>query len=270
MSPRTIASFAVAIFLGLIAVMLVRTYISGRNSTPTATAPGMTPVVVANAAVARGMPLKRDVLKVVNFPNDSVPPDSYRKLDDLAPANAPPKIVMREIVANEPIVAAKISATGTANLSAQLEPGMRAVSLRSSDVAGVGGFVLPGDRVDVLLTRVPGEKNDKSHTIVQILADNVRVMGVDQSADADKPTVARAITVEVTPEQAQKISLAQAIGDVSFALRQANDQVPLSKRLTTAAELGGVPAPQRARRAVPANIVRVTRGTEIAGYAVPR
>ena len=272
MSLRSIATLAVAIFLGLVAVLLTRSYLGAKDGRQPAAVQGMTPVVVANAAVARGMPLKRELLKVVNFPSESVPPGSFKSLDELSPANAPPKIALRDIVANEPVITAKISGTGAANLSAQLAPGMRAVGMRSSDVSGVGGFVLPGDRVDVLLTRVVGKEKDQN--IVQVLADNVLVLGVDQSADAEKPTVAKAVTVEVTPEQAQSISLGQAVGEVSLALRQTADQTPSARRVMTVAELGGVrPAPAPvARRARPANLelVRVTRGVDIIGYPVPR
>jgi pilus assembly protein CpaB len=148
---------------------------------------------------------------------------------------------------------------------------MRAVSLRSNDVAGVAGFVLPGDRVDILLTR-----QIEHGQVTQVLAENVRVLGVDQTDDdqANKPQVAKAVTVEVTPDQAQKISLAQAVGQVSFSLRHSADQLPLTRHATTIADLGFGGAAPRVTHAVARRVaappplaeVRVTRGVDIAGY----
>jgi pilus assembly protein CpaB len=173
-------------------------------------------------------------------------------------------------VTNEPVVVSKISGPDTKlNLAGALQPGMRAVSFKSSDVAGVGGFALPGDRVDVLLTRQVGTGKDTT-SVLQVLAENVRVMGVDQSSDPDKPTVSRAVTIEVTPEQAQSISLAQAVGEVSLALRQSNDATPLSRRAMTVSDLGPLGAPRPARRLnvsrSPRATIRVTRGVEVATY----
>ena len=135
-------------------------------------------------------------------------------------------------MANEPLLVGNVSGPGgKLNLSSTVAPGMRAVSLRSNDVAGVGGFVLPGDRVDILLTRATGS-GEHTDTVTQILAENVRVLGVDQSDNdqADKPVVAKAITVEVTPEQAQSISLGQTVGTVSLTLRHVADDAPLSPK----------------------------------------
>jgi pilus assembly protein CpaB len=99
--------------------------------------------------------------------------------------------------------------------------------------------------VDVLLTRSLGG-DEKTTAVTQVLAENVLVLGVDQSDndEADKPVVAKAVTVEVTPDQAQTISLAQAVGTVSLALRRVADEAPLTRRATTLADLGiTVPRP---------------------------
>jgi pilus assembly protein CpaB len=157
---------------------------------------------------------------------------------------------------------------------------MRAVSVRSNDVAGVAGFVLPGDRVDILLTRPNGDQNQP---VTQVLAENVRVLAIDQMSDdaANKPAVARAVTVEVTPDQADLISLAQAVGSVSFTLRHVADDTPLAHHAATVADLAIKDRLARTgRRAAPTQIkpvmpsdevqVRVTRGVETAGYTVAK
>jgi pilus assembly protein CpaB len=116
-----------------------------------------------------------------------------------------------------------------------------------------------------------------------VLAENVRVLGVDQTAndEADKPQVARAVTVEVTPDQAQLVSLAQTVGAVSFTLRHVADETPLEHHSATVADLAikdrlapeGRPAPRRPAKPAPPSDqvqVRVTRGVDTAGYMVNR
>jgi pilus assembly protein CpaB len=159
---------------------------------------------------------------------------------------------------------------------------MQAIAIRTSDVEGVGGFVLPGDQVDVLLTRSIG--GSQNNSVTQIVAQNVRVMGVDQSDndEADKPQVAKSITLEVTPAQAQAIALGQSVGNLSLALRHVADAQVLALRGTTVAALGFNPPPPRVT--LPAaspigqqsgvtplygpGIVRVTRATDTSGYRV--
>lgn len=276
MPLRTIASFAVAILLGLIAVLLVRGILGAQRPAVADASGSTTPVVVAALPIERGVGLKPAMLKVVNYPKASVPAGAFRTVEELAAADGAERTVLRSIEANEPVLAGKLTgAGGRTNLSGALEPGMRAVSVRSSDVAGVGGFVLPGDRVDIMVTRVLGDGANAS-TVTQILAENALVMGVDQTSDqeADKPQVAKAITVQVTPDQAQVISLAQAVGQISLSLRQISDDAVLSRKLTTVADLG--PAVRRiainnpfrrpAPKAPEGPQVRVTRGVETAEY----
>jgi pilus assembly protein CpaB len=271
MPIRTVATLAVAVFLGLIAVFLVRNYLASASAKQPEVALTV-PVVVASSPIERGKTVEAAGLKTVNYPADAVPAGAFRSVSDLTGASADKRVAIRTISANEPILADKISGPGGRMiLSTTLTPGMRAVSLRSNDVAGVAGFILPGDRVDILLTRPVGEGQ-----VTQVVADNVRVLGVDQTADdsADKPQVARAVTVEVKPDQAQAISLAQAVGQVSLSLRQVSDDTPLSKRATTVADLGSFgPRPVVTRavvRARPAGQeVHVFRGVEASGYRIP-
>jgi pilus assembly protein CpaB len=292
MQTRTVISLAGAVTLGLGAVLAARVYMgAGRDSGPAVRESASAPVVVAAQPLTRGFKLQSAVLKVVRYPADSVPPGAFTTVAAAAAAQGGARIVLKDIAANEPILADRISGPGgRANLSGSLTEGMRAVSLRANDVAGVGGFVLPGDRVDVLLTR-SRDNNQPETSLTQVLAENVRVVGVDQSDNqsADKPVVVKAITVEVTPDQAQVITLAQAVGAVSLVLRQISDQAPLTRQVTTLADLsrGGAPrsdapaAPIRAsvrvrapavRAAAPTaprtTEVRVTRGLVTTGYEV--
>jgi pilus assembly protein CpaB len=279
MSLRSIASLAIALLLGLIAVVIVRNYLITKNGTgPSAASASLTPIVVAALPIERGAELKPPMLKVVGYPAGAVPAGAFKTVAEVAAANgATPRLALRAIAVNEPLMADKVSGSGgKANLSVTLTPGMRAVSIRSDDVSGVAGFVLPGDRVDILLTRAIGS-GPTGTSITQLLAENALVVGVDQFSDttAEKPVVAKAVTIEVTPDQAQAISLAHAIGSISLSLRQVSDHDPVAHKLTTIAELGGPrPAPvarprPRVQKAAPMVMqVRVTRGVDTTGYPV--
>lgn len=289
MSLRTIASLAIALFLGLIAVILVRGVLVSQRPPPgtdPAIGAAMSPVVVAALPIQRGVDLKSPMLKLVNYPRDAVPAGAFTSLDQLTGKAAPARTTLRAMAANEPVLASKLSGPGgKTNLSGTLTPGMRAISVRSSDVAGVGGFVLPGDRVDIYITRTIGN-GEGSSTVTQVLAENALVLGVDQTSDqeADKPVVAKAVTVEVTPDQAQAVSLGQAVGQVSLALRQVADSGPLARKATTVADLGAfglrktalaggparprTPGPARVKTGSATTEVHVTRGVETTGYPV--
>jgi len=279
MSLRNIASLAIALFVGLIAVLMVRgIMMSQRPAGPAASTAGMTPVVVAALPIERGATVGAPMLKVVDYPQNAVPAGAFTSVEQLAGKGAE-RTALRSMTANEPVLAAKLSgAGGRTNLSGTLTPGMRAISVSSSDVAGVGGFVLPGDRVDIFVTRTLG-KGESETSVTQVMAENALVLGVDQTSDveADKPQVAKAVTVEVTPAQAQSITLAQSVGQVSLALRQVADHDSLATKMISTADLGGfrrvsLPGPGKApakAAAAPAPKlfeVRVTRGVETSGY----
>lgn len=283
MPIRTILTLVVAALLGLAAVVLTRTYI-GRQEADTAkslAAAGSATVVVAAQPIARGVALTPALLKVAHYPKDYVPVGAYATVQQATAGGV--HYTLRPLTANEPILPDRISGAGArANLSSVLTPGMRAVTFRSNDVSGVAGFVLPGDRVDVLLTRsVQSGGEGAESTITQVIANNIKVLGVDQQVDEslDKPTVAKAITLEVTPEQGQALSLAQTLGTVALALRHISDDLPAGRLITTSSDLGGgyrtepvyrAPPPTRRSRTREASgrTIRVTRGTETSSYSI--
>ncbi|HWE48064.1 MAG TPA: Flp pilus assembly protein CpaB [Caulobacteraceae bacterium] len=281
MSLRTIATIAIAIMLGLVAVFLVRGYITNPKTGPAtqAQAQAYATVVVASKPIDRGEALAAAALKVVPFPAASIPPGAFHTVNEIVSGpNA--RLALRSIALNEPILTERISGPGAKpNLSAELTAGMRAVSLRSNDVSGVGGFVLPGDRVDIFLTRSLTGADNRTTTVTQALAQNVRVLGVDQSSneDSNKPVVAKAVTVEVSPDQAQAILLGDSVGTVSMSLRQISDAAALNRRVTTVADLGVFgprplthrPVRHRAPKGMMAPLtVSVVRGVDSATYSL--
>ena len=126
-----------------------------------------------------------------------------------------------------------------------LGDGMKAVTVRVNDVQGVAGFVLPGDHVDVLLTRT-GEKNI---AITDVVLQDARVLAIDQLADerTDKPSVVKAVTLEVNVTDGEKVSLASTVGTLSLLLRKAGELIDDDARRVTSIDLGKPSAPRRNR-----------------------
>jgi pilus assembly protein CpaB len=145
-----------------------------------------------------------------------------------------------------------------------LDDGMKAVTIRVNDVEGVAGFVLPGDHVDVVLTR----QGDKETGTNDIVIQNARVLAIDQLADAraEKPSVVKAVTLEVDVTDGQKLALASAVGTLSLLLRKAGELADNVPRRVTLTDLGRT-APQGAdSRFV---TVEVTRASKRQNYSVP-
>ena len=245
MKLRAFWMLGLAFVLAGASVFLARTWIQGQVPPPVvveAPAPQieLTKVVVAATPLFFGNHIRREHLREQDWPADAVPPNSFSSIDELvgggtgeageAGAGKAPKdrVALRPIQVNEPILKNKITGFGgRAALSAILEPGMRAYSIRMNAVNGVAGFVLPGDHVDIMLTRSAGSGKGASSLITDILLQNIRVLGIDQDAneERDKPGVAKAVTIEVTPQQAQKLVLAQRVGELSLALRHLTNTV---------------------------------------------
>ena len=160
-------------------------------------------------------------------------------------------MLLSPVEPNEPVLLAKLSGpNGRASLSNLLAPGMRAVTIRTDEIAGVGGFITPGDRVDVVLTRDAGAivevaanaRGAAGSTIAtEIVVANARVLTVGQGADEREtaPQIVNSVTIEVTTEGAQKVALARTIGTLSLSLRSAGETGASVDGLTTISAFGG-------------------------------
>jgi len=160
-------------------------------------------------------------VETITWASDTLPQGAFTSIDDLAGAtDETARFVLSSMERGEPILTTKITNPGQrAKLSTAISPGMKAVSIAVNDVLGVAGFVLPSDRVDVMLTRSIG--NDRSQAFVDVLLQGVRVVAIDQTVDdtRDQPSVVRTVTFEVTTNEAQKLTLGATIGTLSLALR---------------------------------------------------
>jgi pilus assembly protein CpaB len=209
---------------GVLAVVLANIWLANQRSAIAQT--GEVPrdtVVVASVPLKFGDTLSADKLREVAWPTGAVPTGAFKTTKDLL-AGEGSKQALQAIGVNEPILANKITGPGQrATLSAVLGEGMKAVSIRVNDVLGVAGFVFPGDRVDVLLTRTVRNADGADQSFVDVLLQSMKVLAVDQVADEskDSPTVVKAVTLEVSTKDAQKLTLAAGAGQLSLALRQA-------------------------------------------------
>lgn len=217
---QSLIILGVAVLLGLLAVFLASRLVTP-PSAPAQAQPvaGLTKIVVASAPIAMGAPINQALLKQIDWPSDAIPTGAFTSLADLVDV-AEPRVALRPIEANEPVLASRVTGKGGRfSVSSLIDPAKRAATIRVNDVAGVGGFILPGDKVDVLITRpLP---DDSNRTITDILLQNVPVLGLDQEVDEkrEKPTVVKAATLEVSQLAAQKLALAQQVGSLSLALR---------------------------------------------------
>jgi pilus assembly protein CpaB len=220
-------------------------------------------VVVAASPLRFGNPLTGGNLREVSWPEGATPEGSFASIQDLLAGGK--RIVLAPIEPNEPVLGSKLTGPGQrATLSAVLHEGMKAVTVRVSDIEGVAGFVLPGDRVDVLLTR----RADKGGTNDVVLQDT-RVLAIDQIADerTDKPAVVKAVTLEVDTVAAQKLTLAAQIGTLSLALRKAGEATAVDQRRVSTEDLGRDTAPAAGPKRF--STVTVVRGGKKEEYGVP-
>ena len=262
MRTSTLVMVGFAVLFGLLAVFLAQAWINNQADERMRSleaqhkaAPATHTIVVAKRPLRFGDEVAAAALREVPWPQDALPAGAFARVADLTIGK---RVVLMPIDVNEAILASKITGPGQrATLSAMLKEGMKAVTIRVNDVEGVAGFVLPGDRVDVVLTRQSsGEKNSVTNDVV---LQNARVLAIDQIADerAEKPSVVKTVTLEVDVVDGQKIALASTVGTLSLLLRKAGDTVDGATRAVTQSELGhpAAAAPQD-RHFVTINVIR--------------
>src|ERR1700728_589464 len=260
---------AFAVLFGLLAVFLAQTWLNNQADARMRSleaqhkaVPAAHTIVVAGKALRFGDELSSHALREVPWPDNALPAGAFSRMTKLT---ASKRVVLMPIDANEAILAAKITGPGQrATLSAMLHDGMKAVTIRVNDVEGVAGFVLPGDHVDVVLTR----QTDKDKGTNDVVIQNARVLAVDQLADAraEKPSVVKAVTLEVDVTDGQKLALASAVGTLSLLLRKAGEVADDAPRRVTLTDLGRAVPPSGDAKFV---TVEVTRASKRQDYSVP-
>lgn len=206
-----VASVAVGVLTVLVSAIWLRSH----------NASSFEQLVVAAQPIEAGVTLRPEYIKLVAWPVASIPHGAERSIDKLVGRVTRSAIAENELVLER----ALLHAGAGGSLAAVITPGMRAVTIPVNEVAGVAGFAFPGNYVDVLLST----KDDSGQATSKIVLQRVLVLAVDQERtvkDESKGRVGKAVTLEVTPQQAEKIDVARAVGTLSLALRSQEDGLP--------------------------------------------
>ena len=223
MNSRTLILVGLSLILGLGAALLANNWLSARlNASPD---DNLQNVVVATLEIPFGQMVEAQHVTLVRMPKDTVPDDAFDATDKVLG-----KIATFAMLRGDIVRGARLAEhLGGSTLASLIATDKRAISVRVDDVVGVGGFLLPGNRVDVLATKKVGNNNDaESETILE----DLRVLAVDQTASTDKtqPVVVRAVTLEMTSQEAEILVKAQIEGKLQLALRNPldNQKKPLT------------------------------------------
>ena len=224
----TIVSLGASAVLGLAALVVAKAVLpnAGASKVQAKTAPQVVgvPVVVAKAAMKFGDKLDSTKIQVLNLPSNAVPDGAFRTTAQvLTQDSGGPPVVLTAISAREPLLPTKLSGPGArASVAAEVKDGMRAYTIKVTDVTGAGGHALPGDRVDVVLMRDTSTDPQKHTYVSDVVIQDVRVLAVDLNADpnSNKPASPSTATLEVTVRDAQKLAVAGDLGKLSIALRR--------------------------------------------------
>lgn len=221
-NTRAILMIGISILAALAAVVLASRWIAQQSTLST------NKVAVAAVDINLGTRLTPDMVKLTDWPAGSVQKDSFADLKALDT-----RVVKVSLQRGEPLTEAKLAPVGaTGGLSAVVAEGKRAMTVRVNDVIGVAGFALPGNFVDILVS-TEEENNRKSESgkdmnISKLVLERILVLAVAQESSQNdtKPKVVSAVTLEVTPQQAEKLDLARSVGQLSLVLRNQVDLKP--------------------------------------------
>ena len=213
-------------------------------------------VVAAALAMPFGTTVEQRHLKVIEMPEDSAPPGSYREVSEVLG-----KVTTQPIVAGEILMKARFVEQGSGStLAAMVDPKMRAVTVRVDDVIGVAGFLLPGNRVDVVAAR-----KENRRAVTRTILRNIEVLAVDQTASANdnEPVIVRAVTLQMTPAQAEELVKGREEGSIQLTLRNPMDEEVLVEEKKVAKPAPKVVVRRAAPRRPAQNTVTIIRGTNV-------
>ncbi|SDT29092.1 Flp pilus assembly protein CpaB [Pseudomonas oryzae] len=267
MNSRTLMLIALSVVLGLGAAWMANNWLSARLNTTADS--NMENVVVAAVEIPFGQMVEPQHVKVVSMPKGTAPGDAFDSVEKVSGRIATFTLLQGDILRSARLA----EHLGGSTLASLIEPNKRAISVRVDDVVGVAGFLLPGNRVDVLVAKkVSGSSNvAESETILY----DLRVLAVDQTASTDKtqPVVVRAVTLEMTSEEAEVLVKAQTEGKLQLALRNPLDDQKKVDEPKPAPVVAVVPPPKpvvRRTGGTPGGQVTIIRGTEVENVSVQR
>ncbi len=275
---RVVFGLVLLIGMGLagFAVYMARDYISeyqaalARERAANSRMVKTTEVYVSNRPLRYGERLRPDDIRAVRWPVDAVPEGAFRSMEELFPKGEDVlRTVIRAMEKDEAVLAVKVTGPGEdAGVSSRLGKGMRAFAIKVDVASGVSGFLRPGDRVDVYWTgrRIVAEGGGPGGEVTKLIESGIKLLAVDQIADADRntATIARTVTVEATPLQVAALAQAQATGRLSLALLGAEEDTQVGSVEYDGRDLLGIEE-QKVVQTEPERVctIRTRRGAEI-------
>ncbi|MBD8655848.1 Flp pilus assembly protein CpaB [Oxalobacteraceae sp. CFBP 13730] len=234
-NSRAILIIGVALLLALGAVVLAAKWMGEQG-------PAGTRVVVAATEIGQGARILPASLQLTDWPAGSMPPGAITDMKLLEG-----RIARGDIARGEPVLESKLAPAGTlGGLSAVVASGKRAMTVRVNDVVGVAGFALPGNYVDILVNLAPTNSDlaQNAGSISKIVLERILVLAVAQESAVDdtKPRVVNAVTLELTPNEVEKLDLARSIGSLSLVLRNQIEAQPANTTGATRESVLGLPA----------------------------
>jgi pilus assembly protein CpaB len=230
---KAIGLLILAVVIGLAAAVYAASWVAQRGNIAS------TKVVVAAVDIELGSKINPQMLTTSDWPSDAVPPGAFKDVKDLQD-----RVVRASVLRGEAIVDRKLSPVGTqGGLSAVIAEGKRAMTVRVNDVVGVAGFALPGNYVDVMVNAQQERgKGESGSQVSMTVLEQVLVLAVAQEAGRDetKPKVVSAVTLELSPGDAEKLDLARSVGTLSLVLRNQLDKKTVATSGVTKAELLGL------------------------------
>lgn len=238
------------------AAWVANTWVNGQLVTQANAQENVHRVVAAALAIPFAAKVEGRHLKYIEVPADVMPTGAFTEFDQVEGKVSTTAIARGEILVNERFASHDRGST----LAALINENMRAITVRVDDVVGVAGFLLPGNTVDVLASR----KEANQRAVTETILSNIKVLAVDQtaSADANEPVIVRAVTLEMTPAQAELVVKARTEGTIQLTLRnpEADDPLPAPEPVKEEPKRVVVYAPRPQPRDT---IVTVIRGTDV-------
>lgn len=253
MRLATIISLGASTALGVGALVVARLWMPGHAANahqPAPTAAEAVPVVVAAQPIPYGVKMDARYLTIARLPPSAVPPGAYGSVSQILSQQGGPPTAIVPMAPQEPVLPSKLTGVGErGTLAALIGEGKRAFAIAVNEVSGTGGHVMPGDHVDVLLTReLPSPPNGNTQgrwMVTSVVAQDLRVLAIDQNANptTTAPTVARSATLEVSIDDAERLALAAQSGTLSLALRKTGSVEIEPPHAVRVADFGGGSAP---------------------------
>ena len=232
---RALMMIAISLVAGVLAIVFAARWLNQQSSLSTRK------VAVAAVDINLAQEILPEQIRMVEWPSGSVPSGAFADIEALKD-----RVTRMSIQRDEPILESRLAPVGTrGGLSAVIAEGKRAITVRVNDVVGVAGFALPGNYVDVIVSTKDDRKQKDEQNISKIVLEKILVLAVDAEAGRDdtKPKVVKAVTLEVTPQEAESIDLARSVGQLSLVLRNQVDTSAVQTSGITKDVLLGIAAP---------------------------